>query len=149
MPELPQNLQELITLSNLCKKKKYKDCGNLANMYDALLELDSLVGLKGIKQSIFEFIIMRLQHHQLSLPGMNHIILACPPGCGKTTLCHILGKILCKLGVCKTDNVVFGTQANMIAGFLGQTAAMTEELIKKAFGPGLSVVFLLLMKQVV
>jgi SpoVK/Ycf46/Vps4 family AAA+-type ATPase len=133
-PIFPTNLEELIQLSLLCKDHKYKDCDRLDEMYGSLVELNKLVGLKTIKQSIFEFILMRLQKHGLILPNMNHIILAGPPGCGKTTLCQILGKLLCKLGVCKTENVVFGTQANMIAGFLGQTASMTEELIKSAFG---------------
>jgi SpoVK/Ycf46/Vps4 family AAA+-type ATPase len=65
---------------------------------------------------------------------MRHLIIAGPPGCGKTTLSTILAKILSRLDLCVSETIVYGTQANLIGGYLGQTAPKTEALIRKAFG---------------
>ena len=136
-PFVPTNLNELVDLSKMCHTNGqtaiYRDCVPLGKMYSSLQKLQSLVGLTLIKQQVFEFILTRLQDDP-KVSCLNHMILAGPPGCGKTTLCHILGDILCHLGICDTPNVVFGTQGNMIAGFLGQTATKTEEIIRSAFG---------------
>lgn len=135
-PLIPTNLAELIQLARLCRsspRKRYRDCAPLPTMLPSLEKLQNLVGLQSIKQQLFEFIMMRLQKSP-QVSSLNHMILAGPPGCGKTTMCHIIGHVLCHLGICKTPNVVFGTQGNMIAGFLGQTATKTEEVIRSAFG---------------
>jgi SpoVK/Ycf46/Vps4 family AAA+-type ATPase len=93
-----------------------------------------MVGMVKIKQSIADFVILNLQSMSISLPNMRHLIIAGPPGCGKTTVSMIIAKILARLQLCQTDKIIFGTQANMIGGFLGQTAPKTEALIRSAFG---------------
>ena len=133
-PLVPSTLSQLIELARLCQKTNYRDCDALGSMHNVLCELDHMVGLLEIKQTIVDFVLLHLQRQSMSIPAMNHIILAGPPGCGKTTLCTILAKILCRLGLCSTEKIVFGTQANMIAGYLGQTAAKTEAIIRSAFG---------------
>lgn len=133
-PIRPTNLKTLIALCTLCKQNQYMDCDRLSALLEPMEELDQMVGLATIKQSIVDFVLLHLQSASISLPNMRHLIIAGPPGCGKTTVSTIIAKILARLDLCRTDKVVFGTQANMIGGFLGQTAPKTEALIRSAFG---------------
>jgi SpoVK/Ycf46/Vps4 family AAA+-type ATPase len=135
-PIHPTNLKTLIALCVHCKtsRDRFMDCENLSALLEPLQELEQMVGLFGIKQSIVDFVLLNLQSTSISLPNMRHLIIAGPPGCGKTTVSTIIAKVLTRLQLCQTDKIVFGTQANMIGGFLGQTAPKTEELIRSAFG---------------
>ena len=133
-PIHPTDLASLIRLCVACKHRKYRDCHGLDLLQGPLEELQAMVGLATIKQSIVEFILLYLQSASIQIPEMRHMIIAGPPGCGKTTVSRVVAKILCKLGMCVTDTIVYGTQGNMIGGFLGQTAPKTEELIRSAFG---------------
>jgi SpoVK/Ycf46/Vps4 family AAA+-type ATPase len=131
-PFVPQHLEDLICLADICQEPHvFRDCATLGDLYEPLCALQRLVGMGSVKRCMFEYIMLRLQQVD---NRMNHMVLAGPPGCGKTTVCTIIARILCRLGVCETENIVFGTQANMIAGYLGQTASKTEKLIRKAFG---------------
>lgn len=136
-PFVPRDLIGLIKLSNMCQKKVYKDCHRLGDLYECLVELDGMIGLRTIKQQVYEFIVFKLQQtptSQKETTPMSHMILTGPPGCGKTTLSTILAKIFCRLGMCERETIVYGTQSNMIAGYLGQTATKTEEIIRQSFG---------------
>ena len=133
-PIHPTDLASLIQLCIACKRRKYRDCHRLELLRGPLEELQAMVGLTVIKQSIVDFILLHLQSASIQIPEMRHMIIAGPPGCGKTTISTVIAKILCKLGMCDTDRIVYGTQGNMIGGFLGQTAPKTEEVIRSAFG---------------
>jgi stage V sporulation protein K len=133
-PFIPTSLKELIVLSTKSVKSKFRDCELLSSLLRPLQDLDSLVGMETLKLSITEFVLMQLQQGRVNMPNMRHIILTGSPGCGKTTVAGILGRIVCRLGGMDADHVIFGTQGNMIGEYLGQTAPKTEALIRKAFG---------------
>jgi SpoVK/Ycf46/Vps4 family AAA+-type ATPase len=133
-PIHPTDLESLIELCTQCEKKQYVDCFNLYSVLGPLRELNEMVGLRTLKQSVVDFILLHLQSDTINLPEMRHMIIAGPPGCGKTTVSTIIAKILSKLTICESEKIVYGTQANMIGSYLGQTAPKTEELIRSAFG---------------
>jgi SpoVK/Ycf46/Vps4 family AAA+-type ATPase len=133
-PFVPKNLDELIDLAKISKNKCFKDCQRLPVLLPALLQLQNLIGLKKIKQQIYDVIIHRLQKRYLSLPEIGHVIIYGAPGVGKTTLLSIIAKIFSAIGDLQTEKVVHGTASTMIAGYLGQTTKKTDDLIKSAFG---------------
>jgi stage V sporulation protein K len=133
-PFTPTSLKSLITLAVASEKGNFRDCGILHSLLSPLQELDNLIGMESLKMNIVEFILLHLQQPQLTVPNMRHVILTGSPGCGKTTVAGIIGRIICRLGGSDTDHVVFGTQGNMTGEYLGQTAPKTEALIRKAFG---------------
>ena len=56
------------------------------------------------------------------------------PGTGKTTVARIIGELLYKMGYLKNNNVIEITPKDLIAGYVGQTAIKTGELLKKNKG---------------
>lgn len=133
-PIHPTDLSSLIALCDQCKDIEYRDCANLYGLLAPLRELQSMVGLDTIKQSIVQFVMMHLQSSSIQLPNMRHIIIVGHPGCGKTTISNILARILSFLNDQTVPHIVHGTQGNLIGSYLGQTAPKTEAIIRSAFG---------------
>jgi SpoVK/Ycf46/Vps4 family AAA+-type ATPase len=133
-PFTPNNLDDLVKLARLCRTRLFRDCQLLANILKPLEQLQSLIGLKSIKDRITSMVILRLQKKTLPLPRLGHIVITGAPGTGKTTLVNILARILCGIGDLKSELVVSATKENLIAGYLGQTASKTADLVRSAFG---------------
>lgn len=80
--------------------RKTVDANSLIN---SLIELDSLIGLESIKESIFKQISYALlltdDNYRKKNKYMLHTIITGPPGVGKTNLAYIIGKILSSLGI--------------------------------------------------
>ena len=64
-----------------------------------LMELDRMVGLKNTKRSILDMIMHFSQGIHKKNEDYLHMVVCGPPGCGKTSFCRILGKILSGLGI--------------------------------------------------
>jgi chromosomal replication initiation ATPase DnaA len=63
-----------------------------------------------------------------------HTVLYGPPGTGKTEVAKILGNIFCNLGILKSNTFKKVTRSDLVAGYLGQTAIKTREVIEAAIG---------------
>lgn len=133
------DLQELQTLS----AKDFgidlnEDVEKSAAAY--LEELNSLVGLKGVKtriNEIIKYIQYQKENEQLGYEFKNpsmHMVFAGNPGTGKTTVTLLVGKIMKALGILKKGHMVSATRADLISGFVGQTAGKTRDKIKEAYG---------------
>jgi SpoVK/Ycf46/Vps4 family AAA+-type ATPase len=62
------------------------------------------------------------------------ILLNGPPGTGKTEIAKMMGKIYSKIGILNKGTFKKVTRSDLIAGYLGQTAIKTSEVIKEAIG---------------
>jgi hypothetical protein len=63
-----------------------------------------------------------------------HTVLYGPPGTGKTEVAKILGNIFCNLGILTSNTFKKVTRSDLVAGYLGQTAIKTREVIESAIG---------------
>jgi SpoVK/Ycf46/Vps4 family AAA+-type ATPase len=63
-----------------------------------------------------------------------HTVIYGPPGTGKTEIAKIIGKIFSRLGILSKKYFKKVTRADLIAGYLGQTALKTRDVIKNAIG---------------
>ena len=106
----------------------------LHNIYKPLVKLDNMIALNGIKTNITDQILYFIQdfHHHSS--DYMHTVIYGPPGTGKTELAKIIGKIFSKIGVLKKDIFKKVTRADLIGGYLGQTALKTKDVIESVIG---------------
>ena len=101
-----------------------------------LCELKSMIGMHSLKNHIVDQIIFYLQGFHKMGAGCDfmHTVIYGPPGTGKTEVAKIIGKIFSRLGVLPKNKFSKVTRADLIAGYLGQTAIKTRDVIKDALG---------------
>lgn len=101
---------------------------------EILEELNSLIGLKTIKENIYGFVsIIELNKKINRMPDFNmHMIFKGNAGTGKTTVARLLAEIYYNLGYVKRNKLVEVQSQDLIGEFLGQTGPKTQAVIESA-----------------
>jgi len=108
---------------------------------EELLEaLDALVGLENIKQnvkSLINYVKIRKLREENELPNPPlslHMVFAGNPGTGKTTVGRLLSELYKAIGVLSKGQLIEVDRSGLVAGFVGQTAIKTSEVVTSALG---------------
>lgn len=108
---------------------------------EALNELHSLVGLDEIKRDVDEMAKLVRYYTEIGRDVKKafslHTVFVGNPGTGKTTVARILVKIYKALGVLERGQLIETDRKGLVAGYTGQTAIKTDEMIQMAMGGGL------------
>lgn len=105
----------------------------------AMEEIESMVGFSGVKEKLKN--LLKLQENAVKagredlLDDLNlHMVLRGNPGVGKTTVAKLIGKAYKEAGFLPRGHVVKVTRADLVAGYVGQTAIKTQKVIERAMG---------------
>ena len=103
-----------------------------------LTDLNNMIGLSNLKLSIMDQILYFIQNlHKDGDRKSNdfmHTVIYGPPGTGKTEVAKLMGKIFSKMGVLSKNVFKKAVRADLIAGYLGQTAIKTKDMVKDCLG---------------
>ena len=106
--------------------------------YDECLEkLDGLVGLASVKKEISNlaaFLNLQIRRGESNTFQGKHYIFTGNPGTGKTTVARIMADVFKTLGIISRGQLVEADRAKLVAGYSGQTAIKTNQLIDTALG---------------
>ncbi|MFK7806410.1 MAG: AAA family ATPase [Saprospiraceae bacterium] len=112
-----------------------------ALLNDALQQLHSLVGLDEIKKEVDEMTKLVRYYREIGKDIKKsfslHTVFMGNPGTGKTTIARLIVQIYKALGILERGHLVECDRKSLVAGFVGQTAIKTSEMIDKAMGGGL------------
>jgi len=106
---------------------------SLHKIKSSLTDLNNMIGMKDLKDNIVDQILYYIQ--DLNKKGdFMHTVIYGPPGTGKTEIAKIIGQIFSKLGILKKGTFRKVTRSDLIAGYLGQTAIKTNDVINDCLG---------------
>jgi SpoVK/Ycf46/Vps4 family AAA+-type ATPase len=135
------NISDILTLIDTYKNDpaiKYNiDMNALHNIKEPLEELNHMIGMKDLKNNIVDqilYFVQQLHKNKNSSGEFLHTVIYGPPGTGKTDVAKIMGKIYSKIGILSKGTFKKVTRSDLVAGYLGQTALKTKDVIKESIG---------------
>jgi S1-C subfamily serine protease/chromosomal replication initiation ATPase DnaA len=105
---------------------------------EVLDELDQMIGLSSVKEEVNKLLAgieVERKRREQGLPVAKvgrHMVFTGPPGVGKTEIARALGEIYRSLKVLRKGHVVEVQRADLVAGYIGQTAMKTLDKCKEA-----------------
>ena len=110
------------------------------NFDELMEELDSLVGLETVKKEVKNLMnlvkVRKLrEEHDLPVPPMSfHMVFLGNPGTGKTTVARLISGLYASIGLLSKGQLIEVDRSGLVAGYVGQTALKTQEVIQSALG---------------
>ena len=135
-----ESSQSKTTKQEIKREKKSYDNATTSSAKASMDELDTLIGLEKAKKEIHEvadFAKVQKARRDQGLPISEvsfHLVFTGNPGTGKTTVARLVAQIYKDLGIVSKGHLTEVSAKDLVAGYVGQTAIKTGEVIEKALG---------------
>ena len=106
----------------------------IKNLIPEMETLNNMIGQKSLKKQVANLILYFSLKLNIKNDDLLHTIIDGEPGTGKTEFAQKIAKIYLKMGVLKNDIFKKVKRSDLIAGFLGQTALKTMEVLEEVRG---------------
>jgi len=104
---------------------------------ECLTKLNGMVGLAAVKKEISNlaaFLNLQIRRGETNTFQGKHYVFTGNPGTGKTTVARIMADVFRTLGILSRGQLVEADRSKLVAGYSGQTAIKTNQLIDSAMG---------------
>ena len=104
---------------------------------ECLKKFEGMVGLESVKKEVSNlasFLNLQIKRGETNTFQGKHYVFTGNPGTGKTTVARIMADVFKTLGILTRGQLVEADRSKLVAGFSGQTAIKTNQLIDSAMG---------------
>jgi SpoVK/Ycf46/Vps4 family AAA+-type ATPase len=108
-----------------------------ADFSECLKKFEGMVGLESVKKEVSNlaaFLNLQIKRGESNTFQGKHYVFTGNPGTGKTTVARIMADVFKTLGILSRGQLVEADRSKLVAGFSGQTAIKTNQLIDSAMG---------------
>ena len=134
------NFYGYMRVKEICRNDSKNEKEDNRSLPELLDELNSLIGLKRVKDIVNDLIIyqkvqkIREEKGLYSQKNTLHLAFTGNPGTGKTTVARIVGRIYKQIGLLSKGHFIEVSRTDLIAGYQGQTALKVKDVIERAKG---------------
>lgn len=135
---ITEDIEEVASEKTAGKEVEIK--GDQEKLQEYIKQLHDLTGLNEVKQEVDKLISslkiskLRKERGLTVIEKSLHSVFLGNPGTGKTIVARLLSKIYKEMGMLEKGHLIEVDRASLVAGYQGQTAIKTEEVINKAIG---------------
>ena len=110
------------------------DLAMIRDLLPEMEDLNAMIGQSEFKKQVVTLILYYSMRLNRKNDDLLHTAIYGEPGIGKTEFAQRLAKIYLKLGILRNNTFRKVRRSDLIAGFLGQTALKTAEVLKSVRG---------------
>lgn len=125
-----------------CSKKKTKDVlrhvkrfkSRFNNLDKKLESLHGMIGMTNVKEHVVNQLKFLLCNDGNTDGHFLHTVISGPSGSGKTTLAKVIFELWSELNVFENNKFTVLHRSDLVASYMGQTAAKTKKTLNKYVG---------------